>query len=238
MPIVNKASFRFGFVFFVCLISCITENNAQTQSPERNWGKWGVRLGLNTISIMNYEVYHANEILTNSSYTNKNGYLLTGFVRFNINRIFLQPEIAWNEYRRTCSFSFPIESGTDYHPSTGLDINSKAVNTDFLVGYNIIHDYPFLFGIFVGSSFIGTYRTDYSMELEKSSSKTEWLLNYSGILGFSINISRIYFDLRYEISLPNANLNLNEIPDSPENYQGVKIKKREAILSLSFGVMF
>lgn len=237
----NKALPRFGFVFFVFIFVYITENRLLAQSSTTdwgNWGNWGFRFGLNATSVTKYSAYQGNEILTNSSYTNKTGSLLIGFARFNINRVFLQPEVAWNEYHRTCSFAFPIENSNSYFPSINLNINSKAVNTNFLVGYNIVYNYPFLFGFYFGSSFIGTYGTNYSMGTGKTFTKTGLLLNYSGILGFSINISRIYFDLRYEMSLPNADLAIKDIPDFPEDYQNVKIKKMEDILSLSFGVMF
>jgi len=231
----NSALFRLGFVFIVCLTGCITKNNVQAQSLKKNWG---IRLGLNAISITNYKVFQDGEILTNASYTNKNGYLIAGFARVTFNRFFLQPEIAWNEYRRTCSFSLPIENSTNYYSPTDLYICSKAATTGLLAGYNIVSDLPFLFGVYAGSDFIGTYHTDYSMDPEKTFTKTDWMLNYSGILGFSINISRIYFDLRYEMCLPNANLTLSDISDFSEFYQNVKIKKTESVLSFSCGVMF
>jgi len=231
---VNKTLFRSGFVFLIWLMVCYSECNAQIRLPK---GNWGIRLGLNAVSITSYDVYLADEILPNSSYTNKNGYLITAFARFNINRIFLQPELAWNEYNRTCSFPLPFENYDGYHQPSDLNINSKVINTNFLVGYNIIHDYPFLLGIYAGSAFIGTYKTNFSMEQGESLTKTGLSLNYTGILGVSINISKIYFDLRYEMCLPNANLNLKGVPDFPDNYHNVKIKKTEAFLSFSFGIM-
>jgi len=231
----NNTSFRFGFILIVCLITCISENNAQTQFSKKNFG---IRIGLNAVSITSYKVYQADEILTNSSFTNQNGYLITGFARFNINKIFFQPELSWNDYRRTCSFALPIENSTDYYPSVDLNIHSQTANANFLVGYNIVHDYPFLFGIFAGASAIGTYRTDYSIDAYKKYLKPNLLVNYSGILGCSINISKIYFDLRYEMTVPITNFNLNEISDFPENYQNISIRRTEAILSFSFGVMF
>jgi hypothetical protein len=212
-------------------------NRIQAQSSDKKFN-WGIRTGLNAISITSYKAYQADELLTNSSYTNKNGYLVSGFVRFNINRMFLQPEIAWNEYNRTYSFALPMENSSDYLPSVDLNINSKTVNPNFLIGYNIVKDYPFLFGAFAGVSAIGTYRTNYSIDTDQSFSKTGLSLNYSGILGFSINISKIYFDLRYEMSLPDTNSDMKKIPDFPDIYQNISIKKTETILSLSVGVMF
>jgi len=230
---VNRPLFRFGFPLSIFLFAFIS--NSEAQAPVRNWG---IRIGLNAVSITSYKAYQGDDILSNSSYTNKNGYLITGFARFNINRVFLQPEIAWNEYRRTCSFSLPVENTDNYYSSADLNIDSKAFNTDFLVGYNIVRDYPFLFGVYVGTNFIGTYRVNYSMKSEQAFSKNDWSLNYSGILGFSINISRIYFDLRYEMCLPNSDIFLSEIPNFAEYYQNVKIKRTESILSFSCGVMF
>jgi len=234
---INKNLFRWIFVFLFFIISCITENNMQAQALSIKWD-WGVRVGLNATSITSYKAYQAGEILTNSSYTNKNGYLITGFARYNFNKMFLQPEISWNEYNRTCSFSLPIENSANYYPAVNLNINTKTVNPNFLVGYYIVKDYPFLFGAFAGVSVIGTYHTNYSMEWEQSFFKNGLSLNYSGILGFSINISKIYFDLRYEMTLPDGRLNLKEIPDFTEQYQDISLKKTEAILSFSFGVMF
>ena len=229
----NKTLSQFALVFFFCSIVFI--NNVQSQTPEKNWG---IRLGLNAVSIKSFDAYYADEIIPDCSYKNKNGYFLTGFARFNFNRIFLQPEIAWNEYRRSCSFYSPVGNSDSYYPDIDLDIDSKAFNATFLAGYNIVHDYPFLFGVFFGTSFAGTYRTDYTMESRNSFSKTGFFLNYSGILGFSINISKIYFDLRYEMCLTDNNKKLKDIPDFPENYQNISFKYTEAILSFSFGVMF
>ena len=230
----NSALFRFIITFFVCLIG-LTENNMQAQSHKINWG---VRLGLNAVSITSYKAFQTDEVLTNSSFTNENGYLINGFARFNFNRIFLQPELSWNNYHRICSFSLPIENNSDYYPSVDLKIHSQAINTNLLIGYNIVHDYPFLFGVYAGASAIGTYRTDYSMDIAEPFLKKDLLLNYSGILGVSINISKLYFDLRYEATVPINYLNLNDIPSIPNNYQNVLIKRTESFLSFSVGVMF
>jgi hypothetical protein len=223
------------FFFLICIVGCLAANNMQAQSPYFNWG---VRLGLNATSITDYEVLQANNIPVNGSYINKNGYLLTVFTRFNVKRVFMQPELGWNMYRRTCLFSLPIEGSDSNYPPVNLNIHSKALNANFLTGYNIVSDYPFFFSVFAGISFIGTYQTDFLIEPEQSFPKSDLFMNYTGILGLSINIARVYFDLRYEMGIPDADLNLAHIPGFPERFQNVTIKKREAILSFSFGIMF
>ena len=233
---VHKTIYLFGFIFLFWQILYITECNAQIKSPNRNFG---IRLGLNAVSIKSYEAFTANEVLPNSSYINKNGYMITTFVRFNMKRIFLQPEIEWNECNRTYSFSLPSENNEGYSQPADLNINSSALNANFLAGYNIVYDYPFLFGIYTGVAFVGNYKNNYSLEFEPNELyiKKDFVLNFTGVLGISINISKIYFDLRYEMGLPN-DLILREIPNFPEKYQNVKIRRTESILSFSCGVMF
>jgi len=228
-------SARRSCVFLFLLLIFMTGKNVTAQNQRMNWG---VRLGLNAVSITSYEAFNVDQILENSSYTNKNGFLITGFARFNMNRMFLQPELGWSNYRRSCLFSIPVEESNTSSLPVNLNIDSKVVKSIFLAGYNIVHDYPFLLGFFAGSSLSGIYHTGYSMESDNSFSEKDLSFNYSGIIGFSINISRIYFDLRYEMGFPNANLNMRDIPGFPEYYHNVRIKKREEILSFSFGVMF
>jgi hypothetical protein len=232
----NKTLYTIGFVFLFWQFLCTMECDAQTKSRNLNWG---VRLGLNAISIKSYNASSADEILPNSSFVNKNGYLITVFARYNLNRFFLQPELSWNEYNRTCSFPLPFENNEGYSQPFDLDIKSKVINTNFLAGYNIVYDNTFLFGIYTGFSLNGTYRNYYSTKLEPDESfvNKEFSLNFTGILGLSINISKIYFDLRYEMGLPE-NLSLKEIPDFPERFQNVKLKLTESILSFSCGIMF
>jgi len=229
----NKKLLRSGLVIIIMLIAFTNECDAQIKLPI---GNWGVRIGLNATSIMNYDANNNLGALPNSTYTNKNGFLVATFARCNFKNIFLQPEIAWNRYNRACSFSIPIENSDIYYQASNLNIESRSVNTNFLIGYNIIKDSPYLFGVYIGPALIGTYQTKYSIDKELYTKKNI-SLNYAGIFGFAINISKIYFDLRYELSLPNSNLNVNGIPNIPEKFHDVRIKKTESILSFSCGMM-
>ena len=230
----NKRLSYCGFLFPILLIFLMTGNHVQAQSKRINWG---FKLGLNALSTTSYEAYSGEEILPNSSYVNKNGYLINAFVRFNLQSIFLQPEIAWNNYRRECSFALPAENTNGYLPATSFDLNSKAVNVNFLVGYNIVDDRPYLLGFFIGTSFIGTYKTNYSSNIDHFSND-KLRLNYAGILGFYINISNIHFDFRYEFNRPNTNLDFGEVSGSPYSYRSIVLEKNENILSFSCGLMF
>jgi hypothetical protein len=200
---------------------------------------WGVKLGLNALSTTSYETFYNGKVIPNDSYTNKNGYLVSGFMRFNIRRIFLQPEISWNYYRMGISFSLPAENEENtYMPPTYMDINSKAIRGNFLTGYNIVNNGPFIFGAFIGSGFAGIYDTQYATRVDEDYSNKDIRIKYVGFGGFSISISNIYFDMRYEINQFNSNLNFNDISGFPERYRGVELKKNENILNFSFGLIF
>ncbi|GHT10611.1 hypothetical protein FACS189426_11120 [Bacteroidia bacterium] len=233
-----KKNLQYCSIFISALIVffSMTGNQSFAQQKRVNWG---IRVGLNALSTTRYETFYNDEAIPNDSYTNKNGYLINGFARFNIKRIFLQPEIAWNYYRMGISFSLPLENVPDtYAPPTYMDINSKSVRGNFLTGYNIVSNKPFIFSAFVGTGFAGIYDTQYTTSLDEDYSNKDIHIKYVGVGGFSIIISNIHFDVRYEINQPNSNLNFDEIPGFPERYRGIDLKKNENSLSFSCGLIF
>jgi hypothetical protein len=234
-----KKNLKYCSVFISALIIffSMTENQSFAQQKKINWG---IKVGINALSTTHYETFYEGEAIPNDSYTNKTGYLINAFTRFNVKRLFLQPEIAWNYYRMGASFSFPIENATNtsYASPTYLDVNSSTIRTNFLVGYNVVHSDPFIFSAFIGSSFAGTYKTQYTTSMDEDYSNIDIHVKYSGFGGFAIIISKIYFDLRYEINQPNTNLNLRDIPEFSEKYQGISLKKNENILNFSCGLIF
>jgi hypothetical protein len=200
---------------------------------------FGIKAGVNALSTNYYDPYFGENSLSNGSFTNKNGYLVSAFMRINYDRVFLQPELTWNYYLQECFFSLPIEdTENEYYPETKLDIDSRSLNANILFGYNIIKSNPFLFNFYIGTSFKGIYSRDYDTNFGRKFSENEVLLNYTGIVGLSLNISKLHFDMRYELNQSNTNLDLSKIPDFPEKFHGVTLKKNENILSFSCGIMF
>jgi hypothetical protein len=211
-------------------------NKSYAQKAHVNFG---IKAGVNALATNYFDPYFEDEALPNGSFTNKNGYLVNVFMRINYDRVFLQPELAWNLYRQVCFFSIPDEdTENEYYPETQLEINSRSVNTNILFGYNIIKATPFQINFFIGPSFKGIYGRDFKTNFFQSFSENDALLNYTGIVGMSLNISKLHFDLRYEFNQSNTNLDLSEIPEFPEKFHGVTLKKNENILSFSCGIMF
>lgn len=223
------------FVLSLLIFLFATENQSSAQSKYLNYG---FKVGLNALSTIKYDTYYEEDTTSGSFYTNKNGYVIGAFFRVNYSHLFLQPEVAWNFHQQVCGFMVPSKSKADAYLPKSLDINMDALNADLLLGYNIIKNKPFLFDVYVGASLKWTYKIKYEISEEHEYSGKSDILCYAGIIGFSAVISNLYFDFRYELNQPNTNLDFSSIPDIPEDYRGVLLKKNENILSFSVGVMF
>ena len=198
---------------------------------------WGFKAGLNANAMMHLQVMQGEEKLPDASFCNKTGNDIIGFFRINLDRFFIQPELGWAKLKYDISFSFPLED--DSKRKVGLSFKTQSVNLNGLIGYNITKTGPFVFNVIVGSSL--RYRFDIQYLMQDTGSKyksSNPAYNPYGLLGFSMNISNVHFDVRYAISMVTANLNFDPISDKPDFFEGVTVHKRENILSFSCGVMF
>lgn len=227
------------FIFPLFIFLFVTESPSFAQYKRLNYG---FRIGLNALSTTKYQTSYAGEPTSNSSYTNKIGHVASVFFRINYySKLFLQPEVSWSFHQQDCSFMIPSPSNNETYYSDNFDINMNRLNTNVLLGYNIIKDSPYLCDIYAGVSLKWTYKMKYDIyDINKKLSYTEKTdySCYAGIIGFSVNISKLYFDFRYEINQPNTNLDFSDVPDIPDKYKGVFLEKNENILSFSVGMMF
>jgi len=197
----------------------------------------GARFGLNSLAINNYNAYLNETELPNSSYVNRSGCDLNIFFRLNFVRVFLQPEIGWGLYNQKLHFSLP--TGEDSWRSTNLDVRTQTSNANALIGYNIVKDGPFLLSAIVGPSFQYNFNSKYTVN-SPNSKFTNKTPNYNtfGIVGITVNITKVHFDIRYGISLLDTNINFNNISESIDTFKDVSIRKNENFLSFSCGLMF
>lgn len=222
----------FTFGMFIFLFGM--ENPLSAQSEQLNYG---FKAGLNALSPTEYQAYYAGNP-TSGSCTSQNGYSIGTFFRVNYSHIFLQPEAVWNFHRQKCGFMLPDPDNTNTYLPKSLDINMDAVNTNLLAGYNMIKSKPYLCDIYLGASLKWTYKIKYEITEDRNYSGKSDFFCYTGVIGFSMNITNLYFDFRYEINQPDTNLDFSKIPDVPETWQNVVLEKNENILSFSCGIMF
>jgi len=223
------------FVFTLLIFLFGFENQSFAQFERVNYG---FKVGLNALSTIRYNTYYLGDTTSGGSYTNRNGYLVGAFFRVNYSKLFLQPEATWNYHQERCGFMIPDTYAPNTYVPKALDLGMDALNANLLLGYSIIKNKPYLFDTYIGASVKWTYRIRYKISDEQRFTGKSDFLCYAGIIGFSVNISKLYFDFRYELNQPNTNLDFSKIPGIPENYRGVFLEKNENILSFSVGMMF
>jgi hypothetical protein len=199
------------------------------QYPDYNYSvlNWGFRLGLNALSNTSCNLYSKKTELTNKSLLNGSGYDVNTFLRINLGRVFMQPEFGWSLYKQ--KFSFSSENSNKL-----FSMKTQAVKVNVLAGYYFTKNGPFLFSFICGSSFHYYFNTSFNTSFQD---KTPHFIPY-GLAGFSINISKVYFDIRYGLSFFNTNINFDEITDKPASLEGISLNKKENVLNFSCGLIF
>jgi hypothetical protein len=224
------------FVFLPVIVQKIHSQDKPHPDPVFNYG---LGVGITAYSTNFYEVYNGAFELTSKSYKNRVGYSLNIFAKINWGRFFIQPEIARNSYEHDFFFNLTDADNT-YSNSINLSAESYSVNSNVLLGYNIVKNDPYILNISAGPSFKYIYKIKYKVNNQEYVVKNPQYIHYkySGIVGFSIIISKFYFDIRYELNLPDTDIHLDEVPEIPELLQNIYVHKNENILSFSFGFMF
>lgn len=188
---------------------------------------FGFRLGLNALYNTKCDFRSEKTELTNKSILNEQGYDINTFLRINLGRVFMQPEFEWSLYKQKISF---FSENSDRF----FSLKTQATKVNVLAGYYITKSGPFLFSFICGSSFHYYFNTSFNASFQD---KTPHLIPY-GLAGFSINISKIYFDVRYGVSFFNTNINFDKIPDIPASLNGISLNKKENLLNFSCGLIF
>lgn len=196
---------------------------------------WGARLGMNALSTLYLDIENNGGEVPSRSYTNKTGFVSSAFMRINIDKFFMQPELVWNIYNHHYQFDY---TDLDVVHNYDMNVRSYAVGSAVLFGYKIVKNDPFTFSLIAGPTFKQIYQAYFDIDtFEPFYGKSP---NYSiGVnLGFAINIDKVYFDIRYEFVTPDSNVNFGDINEMPDELRGIKFLKNENVLSFSCGMMF
>ncbi len=182
----------------------------------------------------------------------KIGYFASVFMRINFGRHFIQPEISYNVNRCNILFDKPqAEGAPEDIPLEQASITSSIHSIDIPVtyGYNIIKDGPYGLAVFAGPKirYIWDRKSEITFENFNLENIEEELypFNLNLTLGVAVTISRIFFDCRYDIGLHNISKKITYTPpeltpapgeEIPDNE--VRFRRRDNVLSFSFGVFF
>ena len=217
------------FILLAVTLNSFAQRPRQEKSPVFNWG---IKTGLESLSMTHYNVFSNETELSNAAYKNQSGFYINTFFRVNLKRVFLQPGVEWSRYDQ--DFSFDLLSEENVNIST----RSQNTNINALIGYNIVKNGPFLLNLLAGPSFCFNYKNKYDLSPEISLLERKSHTYTYGIIGFSINIARIHFDIRYKLNVFDTDIHFDEMPDRPEMLDGIVIRKNANVLGFACGVLF
>ncbi|MBE6286855.1 MAG: PorT family protein [Mediterranea massiliensis] len=174
------------------------------------------------------------------------------FMRINMKRHFIQPEISYNINRCNILFDKPMPEGSSPGSSKQLlSINNSIHSIDIPVtyGYNIIKDGPYSMAVFAGPKlrYIWEKHSDIQFHNFDQQEIVEefYPLTASLTIGVAVTVSRIFFDFRYDIGLLNISKGITFQPAENSNIQPdtkvedqLRFHHRENVLSFSLGVFF
>ncbi|GHT78006.1 hypothetical protein AGMMS50262_20200 [Bacteroidia bacterium] len=220
-------------LFFLILLAVTL--NGFAQRPNRYKPRvfnWGVKVGLEAMSMNHYEVFSEETELSKVSYKNRSGFYVNTFTRINLKRFFVQPGIEWSLSKQGLFFTTLSEQKVEIsHQSQNVVLNG-------LLGYNIVQNGPFILNLIAGPAFYFNYKNEYRLSPELSLPDNIMYSYLYGMVGFSINIARMHFDVRYKINFFNTDIDFEDMPNRPEILDGIIIRKTENLVGFSCGFMF
>ena len=182
----------------------------------------------------------------------KIGYFASLFMRINFGNHFLQPEVSYNINRCNITFNKPLTDdapvGSIPSPAS-ITTSIHSIDVPVIYGYNFIKEGPYSLAVFGGPKirYIWNKKSEVVFENFDQQNIQEKLnpFNLSFTLGVAVNISRIFFDFRYDIGLHNMSKRISyEIPadggttaEEAAN-QTIHFHRRDNVLSFSLGVLF
>ena len=164
---------------------------------------FGVRAGFNSSMFMVSELKIKDVTIDEVQNNYKIGYFGALFMRINMKKHYIQPEVSYNVTK--CEITF--DKLGSQHPAIEPDyasVQSVLHSIDFpvLYGYNVVKKGPYGMSIFAGPKLRYLWGKQNEITFtnfdQKGIHEKLYPLNVSVVIGVGVNISRIFFDFRYE----------------------------------------
>lgn len=174
------------------------------------------------------------------------GYFGAFFMRINMKKHFLQPEISYNISRCEITFDKLGSQHPDIEPEYA-SVASSIHSIDFpvLYGYNVVKEGPYGMSLFAGPKLRYIWGKQNTITFDnfdqKGIQEELYPFNVNIVVGVAVNISRIFFDFRYEQGLRNISKSVTYDSLNPDGSLGVSditFRRRDNVLSFSLGVIF
>lgn len=173
----------------------------------------------------------------------KIGYHTSFFLRLNLGNHYIQPEISYYINRGEIEFNKNGGQITDNNEDHSL-IKSKLQSIDIplLYGYNFIKQDIYGMSFYIGPKLKINLSNKQDIQYKNfditNIEEKLYPINIGLTLGLSVYISKIFFDFRYDQVLHNISKNITyTLPDNMNTYKGLKLHRRDNMLSFSLGVI-
>lgn len=213
------------------------------ERPNTKKINWGIKAGFNSSMFMVSEFKIKDVTIDEVQNNYKIGYFGALFMRVNMKKHFIQPEISYNVSK--CEITF--DKLGSQHPDIEPDYASvqsvlHSVDIPILYGYNIVKKGPYGMSIFVGPKlrYLWGKKNEITFNNFDQKGIYEKLhpLNVNIVVGVGVNISRVFFDFRYEQGIRNISKSItydNINSDGSTGVSTIVFKRRDSALSFSLG---
>ena len=226
-----------------CMAHCKERNAINIELPNTRKINFGIKAGFNSSMFLVSELKIKDVTIDEIQNNYKLGYFGSIFMRINMKYHFLQPEISYNVTKYEITFDKLGSQHPDIEPDYA-SIQSTIHSIDFpiLYGYNVVKKGPYGMSIFAGPKFRYLWGKRHEITFtnfdQKGIHEELHPFNFSVVVGIGVNISRIFFDFRYEQGLRNMSKSItydNVNSDGSTGVSTIVFDRRDNVLSFSFG---
>ena len=218
-------------------------NTIKAERPNEKRINFGLKGGFNSSMFLVSELKIKDVTIDEIQNNYKIGYFGTVFMRINMKKHFLQPEVSYNITK--CEITF--DKLGSQHPDIEPDYASiqsviHSIDVPLLYGYNVVKKGPYGMAVFGGPKF--RYLWGKQNEITFTNFDQQGIreklhpFNISALIGIAVNISRVFFDFRYEQGLRNLSKSItydNINSDGSTGTSTIVFKRRDSALSFSLG---
>lgn len=237
---------RKALLSFLCLVTLTVFAQKTIREPHQHKVNLGIKGGFNS-SMYFIDKFKIQEITIDEIQNNyKVGYFGTLFMRVNLGKHYIQPELTYNVSKSEIEFDKRGSQHPDLQPEYATIVSTiRSAELPVLYGYKFIKNGPYSMSFFAGPKIKYIWKNKSKLEFhdfdQKNISEDLFPLNLSGIIGLEVGISNILFDFRYEIGLHNISKSIlydNIGENGQEQISNIVFKRRCNILSFSLGFIF
>lgn len=231
----------------VILLMCLTVHAQKTfRIPHEKKVNFGIKGGFNS-SMYFVDKFKIKDVTIDEIHNNyKIGYFGTLFMRINMKKHYIQPELSYNVSKSEIEFDKKGSQHPDIAPEYASIVSTiRTIELPVLYGYKFIKNGPYSMSFFIGPKIKYIWKEKSKLEFsnfdQKGINEELYPLNMSGVLGLEVSISNILFDFRYEVGLHNISKsvvydNINE--SGQEQISNIVFNRRCNLLSFSLGFIF